>query len=208
VKPLHIQPLTTELLPAALELDQRCLGGLWSREGYERELASPNSDLLVLRQGEQRREGENRCGLDSRMQEAALLGMGCLWSILEEAHITTLAVEPDYQRQGLGQALLYALIVSAWRRRLEWATLEVRVSNQTAIALYRKFGFQEVGRRRRYYQDNGEDALILWRSGLQKPDFCQVLPDLRQKVNDRLHQSGWHLIEILPELPLDVGTLS
>jgi ribosomal-protein-alanine N-acetyltransferase len=114
-----------------------------------------------------------------------------MWAILEEAHITVLAIHPDYQKQGLGQALLLALLVLAWKRGLEWATLEVRASNQAAIALYKKFGFETVGHRRKYYQDTGEDALILWRQGLQRPEFQQTLQIWRQQVRDRLHHSGW-----------------
>lgn len=176
LKPLQLKPLTAQLLPEVLKLDQCCLGGLWTLEGYQRELASPNSDLLVFTDATD-----------------ALVGLGCLWAILEEAHITILAIQPIYRQQGLGQALLYALLVAAQQRQLERATLEVRVSNQSALALYRKFGFQDVGLRRRYYQDTGEDALILWRNGLARPEFQQTLLDWQQQVSDRLHQTGWHL---------------
>nr|WP_228035729.1 ribosomal protein S18-alanine N-acetyltransferase [Oculatella sp. LEGE 06141] len=177
-----------------MELDQRCLGGLWTQAGYERELTSPNSDLLVLQDMSPETDSSS-----------SVIGLGCLWAILEEAHITILAVHPDCQRQGFGQALLYALLILAWRRNLEWATLEVRDSNQAAISLYRKFGFRDVGKRRRYYQDTGEDALILWRNGLQKPEFSQIVLNWRQQVSDRLHDAGWSLIDRLPGTPLDAG---
>ncbi|MDF2388904.1 ribosomal protein S18-alanine N-acetyltransferase, partial [Nostoc ellipsosporum NOK] len=137
---LKLQSLTSEDVNAILELDKACFGGLWSLQGYQRELESPNSDLL---------------GLFSSVADTKLLGMGCFWSILEEAHITILAVHPQYHRQGLGQALLYSLLKTACDRGLERATLEVRVSNLAAISLYQKFGFQTAGRRRGYYQDNG-----------------------------------------------------
>jgi [ribosomal protein S18]-alanine N-acetyltransferase len=173
---LALTPLTADLLSQAVALDQRCLGGLWTLEGYQREIDSPNSDLWILQT--QGAEGES-------------IGLGCLWVILEEAHITVLAIDPRYQRQGLGQALLWALLASAHQRGLEWATLEVRTSNQAAVSLYQKFGFQEVGKRRSYYQDNGEDALILWRKGLQQPEFGQMLEEWREQTIDRLRQSGW-----------------
>jgi ribosomal-protein-alanine N-acetyltransferase len=201
VKFLELKPLTAALLPEVVALDQRCLGGLWTLEGYQRELDSPNSELLLLQLPQ---------------PSPALVGLGCLWAILNEAHITILAIDSAYQRQGLGQALLFALLVAAWKRRLEWATLEVKVSNQAAIALYQKFGFQEAGRRRNYYQDTGEDALILWRSGLQHPEFAQALQTWQLQMSDRLNQSGWHLSAIgkageyinLPfsGKPLDLGT--
>lgn len=207
---IELKPLTAALLPAIVELDRLCLGGLWSLEGYRRELESPNSDLLILQKAEDGKKAEGR-GQEIKMKDESggmnqdpshpsfliphpsLLGFACLWSIVDEAHITILAVHPDYRRQGLGQGLLVALLRSAWQRELKWATLEVRASNQAALALYQHFSFQEAGRRKRYYQDNGEDALILWRGGLQHPQFSQTLDCWQQAVDDRLQQQGWTL---------------
>ena len=201
---LELKPLTTDLLEEVVELDRRCLGGLWSVDGYQREIDSPNSDLLVLQQ---------KRSLD---ESPLLVGLGCLWSIAEEAHITVLAVEPNYQRQGLGQILLYAMLSSAFRQGLEWATLEVKPSNQAAINLYEKFGFREVGRRKQYYQDTGEDALILWRHGIQKPEFLDFMRDQSKKVAERIARSNAQIM--IPEqfqitglttvsaLPLDFKT--
>ena len=180
---LEIKPLTRERLRAVLELDQLCFGGLWTLEGYERELDSPNSDLL---------------GLFIPVGLHSLLGMGCLWAILEEAHITILAVHPHYQCQGLGQALLIALLAAASERGLERATLEVRVSNSAALSLYHKFGFKTAGRRRHYYQDTGEDALILWRGGLQEPEFAQTLENSERLLRSRLILAGWQLQSLNP----------
>ena len=89
--------------------------------------------------------------------------------------------------------MLYALLYRAWQRQLEWATLEVRSSNEPALSLYRKFGFEFVGRRKRYYQETGEDALILWRSGLQKSEFEETLAVWGEEIRDRLAASGWAL---------------
>lgn len=175
---LELKPLAREQLNALLELDRLCFGGLWTLEGYQRELDSPNSDLLAL---------------SLAISTSPLLAMGCLWAILEEAHITILAVHPHYQRQGLGQAMLIALLTAAQHRGLERATLEVRASNQPALSLYKKFGFKLAGQRRRYYQDTGEDALILWRGDLQHPEFAQTLADWKRLVRDRLTQAGWEL---------------
>ena len=194
---LDLRPLTPELLPAALALDQLCFGGLWTLEGYQRELDSPNSELLVLQKSQisQTELGEPKI-LQPSVAGDPLLGLGCFWAIVDEAHITIVAVHPDYQSQGLGQTLLYALLEKARQRGMERATLEVRASNQPALLLYEKFGFREAGRRRRYYEETGEDALILWRGGLQSPEFAQSLVDWRQQVQARLHQAGWSLPQI------------
>lgn len=185
---IELKPLTPQMLSAVLELDQLCFGSLWTLEGYQRELDSPNSDLL---------------GLSIPCEDqASLLAMGCLWAILEEAHITILAVHPHYQRQGLGQAMLIALLKAACIRGLERATLEVRASNQPALSLYEKFGFKLAGRRRRYYQDTGEDALILWRGDLQRPAFAQTLADWEQQLARSLELAGWELqVSLNPLIP-------
>ncbi|NJR65372.1 MAG: ribosomal protein S18-alanine N-acetyltransferase [Leptolyngbyaceae cyanobacterium CRU_2_3] len=191
MKFLALTPLTIDLLPAALDLDQRCLGGLWTLEGYQREIDSPNSDLWILQSKNADSASADSASADSASADREILGLGCLWAILEEAHITVLGIDPSHQRQGLGQALLYQLLASANRRGLEWATLEVRASNQAAVSLYQKFSFQAVGKRRSYYQDNGEDALILWCRGLQQPEFEQKLQVWHEEVSKRLRQSGW-----------------
>lgn len=166
--PLTCQLLTEERLPAVLELDQICLGGLWTAAGYQREIESPNSDLLVLQAANQ------------------VIGLGCLWAILEEAHITTLAIHPDYHRQYLGQLLLTQLLQLALGRHLTHATLEVRKSNHRALSLYQKFGFQTAGERKKYYSD-GENALILW-CKLQKVANDQSFRQLEQECAESLHK--------------------
>jgi len=200
---LKLKFLEAELLPAALELDIQCLGGLWTLEGYQRELDSPNSQLLALTcpvtPGLETDSHTPQIQSQSILQR--LVGLGCLWSVLEEAHITLLAVHPQYRCQGFGQALLHRLLMIARRQQLEWATLEVRESNQVALSLYQKFGFQEVGRRRRYYPDTNEDGLVLWRQGLQLPEFKQALGQWQEQINQRLLRKGWLLETSLLNLP-------
>ncbi|GAB4136481.1 MAG: hypothetical protein Fur0046_10030 [Cyanobacteria bacterium J069] len=133
--------------------------------------------------------------------------------ILEEAHVTILAVQPQMRGRGLGQLLLTALMQAAWQREMSWATLEVRASNQQAIALYRKFGFAEVGLRPRYYQNPTEDALILWRKGLQNQEFGETLRMWWKWVGDRHSQQNWQLtldqnMADFRPLPLDTGIFS
>lgn len=198
---LELHPLTAQDLDAVVALDQLCFGGLWTRSGYERELESPCSQILVLKAGlaastKSDLTPKRSANLPSSLPVAtSIVGLGCFWSILEEAHITILAVHPDYRHQGFGQLLLYALLRDAKRRQLEWATLEVKPSNQAALFLYHKFGFSEAGRRRRYYKDTGEDALILWRSGLQSSEFEETLTNCYQQIEPNLADLGWQLSE-------------
>lgn len=175
---LELKPITTGMLSAVVELDQLCFGGLWTLEGYEREIDSPNADLL---------------GLSLLVVPPLLIGIGCLWAIVDEAHITILAVHPRYQSQGFGQFIIIELLACAYRRGLERASLEVRTSNKSAIALYQKFGFKTAGIRKRYYSDTGEDALILWRGGLQEPEFVQNLKTWQQNVRLLIFTTGYQL---------------
>ncbi|WOB44967.1 ribosomal protein S18-alanine N-acetyltransferase [Thermoleptolyngbya oregonensis NK1-22] len=204
---LYLSLLTRDQVDAAVALDRQCLGGLWTEDGYLREIDSPNSTLLALTAA----AGDG---------ETSLAGLGCLWMILDEAHITTLAVHPAQRGRGLGQLLLTALMQAAWHHQMHWATLEVRASNRAAIALYQKFGFTDVGLRPRYYQNPEEDALILWRRGLQEPDFSDTLRQWWGWVGDRHRQHGWHLIPAqsptqkeagdlgFSAIPLDIGIFS
>ncbi len=209
---LSVKTVSHADLPDLVALDQRCLGGIWSLEGYGREVDSPNSDLIVLSSLLDNIDdpvselGHTASGQGTEnppsplASSASFLGLGCLWSILEEAHITLLGVDPAYRRQGLGQLLLYVLLTCAQQRSLERATLEVRVSNQGAIALYEQFGFRRAGCRKRYYPDD-EDALILWLNGLHHPEFDRSRHQWWQSIATKLHITGWS-VKIDDSLPL------
>lgn len=180
--PIKIEPLQTQHLEHIVELDQICFGGLWTKGAYERELKSPNSFLLGL--------------VKSSLipTEQHLIGIACFWAIVEEAHITLLGIHPNYRGQGWGKLLLCHLLEVAINWPLERATLEVRVSNHAAIALYRKLGFEIAGRRKDYYPAPPEDAFILWRSHIDNPDFYQGLKQHQQETVDSLLTKGWYFV--------------
>jgi [ribosomal protein S18]-alanine N-acetyltransferase len=94
-------------------------------------------------------------------EDDRLAGYLCLWEVADELHITNVAVHPAYRRRGIGRAMLAAVLDDAVRRSLSLVGLEVRPTNAEARALYESFGFRVVGRRRGYYYDTGEDALIM-----------------------------------------------
>jgi len=97
-----------------------------------------------------------------------IVGYMGFWLILEESHIINLAVDPDFRKQGIGEKLLIATNQKALDLGAKCATLEVRMSNQSAIELYLKHGFEIVAIRPKYYQDNQEDAFIMWKNPLPK----------------------------------------
>lgn len=106
---------------------------------------------------------------------AVVVAYGGYWLMGEDAHLVSIAVEPRWRRHGLAEWLLVELIATAQQQGAELVTLEMRVSNRAASALYHKLGFIEVGRRKRYYRDNDEDALLLSLAGLQETAIQQQL---------------------------------
>jgi len=140
---LDILPLDAEHLEDCLGLDQLCFGGLWSLEQWRSELVDPQRPGLGL------------------WHEDRLMALACAWLILDELHITLVAVDPTRRQQGLAQNLLRALLQRSRQLGAARATLEVGSGNRAALALYRTLGFQTAGIRRGYYS-NGEDALIQW----------------------------------------------
>jgi len=93
--------------------------------------------------------------------EGRIVGMIVVWMIVDEAHIATIATHPDFRRQGIGDELLTHALVSALSEGAAKSLLEVRVSNEAAQRMYRRFGYVEDGRRPRYYKDNHEDAILM-----------------------------------------------
>ena len=120
----------------------------------------------------------------------SLAGYAGLWLVADEAHITTIAVRPQFRGLGLGELLLASMVEAALDINARWLTLEVRVSNSSAQALYRKYGFKDGGLRRHYYSDNGEDALIMWTEDLRSLAFQQRYQRLKASLVDRLVASG------------------
>jgi ribosomal-protein-alanine N-acetyltransferase len=93
--------------------------------------------------------------------EGRVIGMLVLWLIVDEAHIATIAVHPDFRRRGIARRMLIHALGSAAQEGMQSSFLEVRAGNAAAQEMYRKFGFVEDGRRPRYYKDNGEDAILM-----------------------------------------------
>lgn len=119
---------------------------------------------------------------------ASLVGFAGLWLMVDEAHITTIAVHPEYRGRGIGELMLASLIGIAYDIHARSVTLEVRVSNVIAQQLYRKYGFYQAGTRRRYYSDNNEDALIMSTTDIHLPTYRAMFDALRQALLGRLQR--------------------
>jgi ribosomal-protein-alanine N-acetyltransferase len=119
----------------------------------------------------------------------------------DEAHVTTIASAPNMRGRGVGEFLLVALIHRGIETGARWMTLEVRASNAVAQSLYRKYTFKEMGVRRRYYSDNGEDALVMWTDALDADSFQTAFEQNERKLADRLGSAEVRLGERIWNLP-------
>jgi ribosomal-protein-alanine N-acetyltransferase len=128
--------------------------------------------------------------------EEYLVGFAGLWFMLEECHVVTVAVREARRRQGIGELLVITAIELAQRKSQDVLTLECRVSNRSAQTLYEKYGFRNVGVRKRYYTDDNEDALIMTTPPIHTPEYTARFERLRAE-----HERRWGVAQIAhPEL--------
>ncbi len=115
-----------------------------------------------------------------------VIGYMGLWHIIDEAHFSTICVSPDYRRKSVGEALFKRLVDDCYENLIKYITLEVRVSNVKAQGLYTKYGLKNLGTRKGYYQDNNEDAYIMWSENIFydkfKTLYAQNVEELAKKI--------------------------
>lgn len=138
---------------------------------------SPN--LFLSEMGELR----NRTYLVAKMSRE-VVGYGGIMCYGDEAHVTTIAVDPNHHRRKIGTRLLYELLQEGLRLGARAVSLEVRVSNWGAQELYRRFGFRPVGTRKNYYQETGEDALIMWADEVRTAEYRSQLDAIISQIPD------------------------
>lgn len=135
--------MTEEDVTAVAELEKKCFAVPWSEKSFHDEMKNKLAVYFVAK-------SDGRC-----------IGYSGFWNVSGEGGITNVAVLPEYRRQGIGSMLIAEMIKTAVKLRLDLLTLEVRKSNIAAQGLYKKYGFDIIGERKRYYSDNGEDAWIM-----------------------------------------------
>lgn len=139
-----VRAMRQEDPPVLEKLERECFELPWSRAAFENEFVNMCAHYVVL---------EN---------DAGVVGYAGMWIVIDEAHVTNVAVRPDHRRRGFGRLLMLELMRRAADNGIDVMTLEVRQSNHIAQALYRDLGFTWCGLRKKYYSDNGEDAVIMW----------------------------------------------
>lgn len=149
-----IEPLRSAAdLEEVLAVEHASFANPWTREMYLAELQHPEVSFIYV----------------ARDRTGRIVGFCAFWRVHGELHINNLAVDPAHRREGVGSALLTAVLEEGARHGASRATLEVRESNIIARRLYERFGFAIAGVRRGYYTHPDEDALVLWRSGPAPP---------------------------------------
>ena len=145
---IRIRPMLLADVEQVVQIDKLSFTLPWSERTYRLELTENSAAHLIVAE------------LEDQLKQPVVGYVG-FWFIVDEAHISTLAVHPDFRGQGIGSRLLEEALGEALRRGADLVTLEVRASNQRPIDLYKKFGFQVKARKPRYYRDNHEDALLM-----------------------------------------------
>jgi ribosomal-protein-alanine N-acetyltransferase len=163
ISPLVVEPMLLADVPTVHEIELLSFTTPWPAHAFEQELTGNRmARYLVARAGER------------------VVGFGGIWLMVDEAHVTTFGVHPEWRRRGVGRQLLVALAQLSGEMRATRMTLEVRAGNHAAQELYRRFGFIVAGRRARYYTDDGEDALVMTTPALAGPRMQAILARERE----------------------------
>jgi len=178
-------------IPEVMEIERLCFSLPWSARAYKYEIEENRQSTYMVARAATRAHAD---GLWDRVREmlsggavrSPIIGYGGFWMMVDEAHISTLAVTLEERGKGIGELLLVRMIEEAQKRGANVVTLEVRVSNLPAQKLYEKYGFTVQGRRVRYYSDNGEDALIMTTPRLDSQTYAADLASLKEQVFARL----------------------
>lgn len=162
---VHIVPMRRRHLRSVLRIEQSVYPTPWTQNLFLSEIALRISRVyLVARVG------------------GSVVGYGGVMLVGEDAHVTTLAVDPSWQRRQIASRLLLQLTREAAERGAHNLTLEVRVTNTAAQELYRRFGFAPVGVRRGYYVETKEDALIMWAEHIDSADHAALLRQIEAGI--------------------------
>jgi len=166
-----VDPLRKKHLRAVMAIEQQVYTHPWTHSLFLSELALPASRVyLAARAGR------------------VVVGYAGLMLAPDEAHVTTIAVDPQWQRRHIGTRLMVALTGAALARNYTAMTLEVRVSSRGAQALYRRFGFVPEGARRNYYVGPPEDAVVMWARGIDTPEHRALLDALARQAAEGVHR--------------------
>ena len=168
---ITIEKMTSKDVDEIFKIEEETYGAHhWSKDSFYSEVSNNIARYYI-----------------ARTEDGTAVGYIGSWFIIEEAHITNVSVSPKYRRNSIGEALLYHVIKQCYEEMVKYITLEVRVSNDPAINLYKKYTFSSLGCRKKYYQDNNEDALIMWTENIFWDKFKLKFLENEKELNSRIN---------------------
>lgn len=206
-----VRPMNADDIPQVSAIDREAFPTEWPPPSFKRELSSSMVRYLVVQDGSRRIVS----GVDTPAPKSSMWGAlvarmrhvlggndaaasvpgaqdtpfivayASIWMMVDESHLTSIAVRKSHQHQGIGELLLMAIIKQSLQMKAQVVTLEVRASNRGAQALYAKYGFKNVGIRRRYYTDNSEDAVIMTTDKITSLIYQAMLQELEEKYQEK-----------------------
>ena len=163
---IKIEKMTVEDIPHVIEIEAEAYGEHhWSKSAFYDEMNNNLAKYYV-----------------AKTLTGEIVGYAGTWHIIDEGHITTIAVKKSHLRKHIGEAIIIKILEDCYKNEIKYLTLEVRVSNTPAIALYTKYGFNSLGTRKGYYQDNNEDALIMWTENIFYDKFKTIFKENKNKL--------------------------
>lgn len=207
-----VRPMQVDDIAQVMEVEKQSFPSMWPATAFKRELEHNRLSryLTAVERRAESSDGERaayavvaRTGIrgfwdglrhvfagDGALsppeeRQELVVGFVGIWLLVDEAHVVTIAVRDSHRRRGVGELLLIAAIETALREGQSTVTLECRVSNAAALRLYRKYGLEQVGLRRRYYSDNQEDAYILTVDGIEAASYRRRFQRLRDEHRER-----------------------
>lgn len=164
-EPMEIAPMTDADLTEVVQIETLSFPSTWPQNAFSNEIHENKlAHYFVGR------------------VDGKVVAYGGIWVILEDSHITTIAVHPQARGKRYGELMLLHLLDETIAKGASWITLEVRETNTVAQNLYRKYGFTIVSTRRGYYSDNNENALVMWAGNLKGPLYLNRLDALRRSI--------------------------
>ena len=160
---IMIRPMRQDDVPQVVLLEKQISSRPWSAESFEKALTYPEQILLVA----EKAYAENSITPEANrlnMEKREVCGYGIIFAAADQADVSNIAVDPDFRGKKIGDALMREMLNRAKERGVQEVFLEVRVSNAPAIGLYQKYGFEQIGVRKAYYEEPKEDALLMKKS--------------------------------------------
>jgi ribosomal-protein-alanine N-acetyltransferase len=193
---IKVEAMQLSDISEVMEIEHTAFPLPWPAHAYRYELMENDHSFYFVARFLRPPAAEGKAGLRAYLRRSIaakkpfpIVGYGGFWMMYDEAHISTLAVRPEWRHRGIGELLLLFMLERALEMKAQIATLEVRVSNKAAQALYHKYQFKEVGLRHRYYSDNGEDAILMSVEHLRSPAYREFLKQHESAIRARLLSS-------------------